>query len=98
MAWLTDRRMIIVLVCLVVITPLCMPRELNALEAVSMAAVVGFVYTAVAIVVRASHIAAERAAPFEDIALFRWDFGALFAIPIIVFGFNCHANVVTIFM
>ena len=63
-----------------------------------MAAVVGFAYTAVAIVVRASQITAQRGAPFEDIALFRWDFGALFAIPIIVFGFNCHANVVTIFM
>ena len=62
-----------------------------------MAAVVGFVYTAIAIVVRAWQITSERPAPFEDILLFRWDFGALFAIPIIVFGFNCHANVVTIF-
>ena len=30
---------------------------------------------------------------FDGVELFRWDFGALFAIPIIVFGFNCHANV-----
>lgn len=29
----------------------------------------------------------------DDLVLFKWDFGALFAIPIIVFGFNCHANV-----
>ena len=32
---------------------------------------------------------------FDGVELFRWDFGALFAIPIIVFGFNCHANVRT---
>lgn len=62
-----------------------------------MAAVVGFIYTAVAIVVRASMITSQREKRFEAIALFHWDVGALFAIPIIVFGFNCHANVVTIF-
>lgn len=62
-----------------------------------MGAVVGFAYTAVAIVVRGSIISSRRSHPFEAIALFHWDVGALFAIPIIVFGFNCHANVVTIF-
>lgn len=62
-----------------------------------MAAVIGFIYTAIAIVVRACQITSHREAPFGEILLFRWDFGALFAIPIIVFGFNCHANVVTIF-
>lgn len=30
--WLADRRVLIVLITLVIITPLCMPRELNALE------------------------------------------------------------------
>lgn len=64
---------------------------------VSMAAVVGFLYTTVAIVMRASIITSHRKQPFADISLFHWDVGALFAIPIIVFGFNCHANVVTIF-
>ena len=64
---------------------------------VSIAAVVGFIYTAIAIVIRAWQITSARSAPFSDILLFRGDFGALFAIPIIVFGFNSHANVVTIF-
>lgn len=95
--WLADRRVLIVLISAVVITPLCMPRDLNALEWVSMAAVIGFIYTAIAIVVRAWYITSEREAPFQDIRLFKFDFGALFALPIIVFGFNCHANVVTIF-
>jgi len=33
--WLADRRVLIVLIAAVVITPLCMPRDLNALEWVS---------------------------------------------------------------
>ena len=33
----------------------------------------------------------------SDVRLFAWDYEALFALPIVVFGFNCHANVVTIF-
>lgn len=35
---------------------------------------------------------------FDDVALVHANFHALFAIPIVVFGFNCHTNVVTIMM
>lgn len=35
--------------------------------------------------------------PWGEVKWFIIDFQALFAIPIIVFGFNCHANVVTVF-
>lgn len=31
-AWLADRRLLIVLLSAIVISPMCMPRELNALE------------------------------------------------------------------
>ena len=58
--------------------------------------VIGFVYTAIVVVIRGSQITAERG-DFSDVKLFNWSFDALFAIPIVVFGFNCHANVVTIF-
>ncbi|CAK0787069.1 hypothetical protein CVIRNUC_010285 [Coccomyxa viridis] len=91
-----DRRLVITLVTFVIILPLCFPRELGALAWVSMAAVIGFIYTAVVVVIRGSQIAAERG-DFSDVKLFNWSFDALFAIPIVVFGFNCHANVVTIF-
>jgi len=30
---------------------------------------------------------------FAGVELFHFDLNALYAIPIIVFGFNCHANV-----
>ena len=58
--------------------------------------VLGFIYTAIVVVIRGSEVAAERG-DMSDVKLFIWSFDALFAIPIVVFGFNCHANVVTIF-
>ena len=58
--------------------------------------VLGFVFTAAAVVARSAQMVTERG-DWADIALFHWDYQALFAIPIVVFGFNCHANVVTIF-
>lgn len=58
--------------------------------------VVGFIYTAIVIVIRGTEIVVERG-EISEVKLFNWSFEALFAIPIVVFGFNCHANVVTIF-
>ena len=57
---------------------------------------VGFIYTAIVIVIRGTEIVVERG-EISEVKLFNWSFEALFAIPIVVFGFNCHANVVTIF-
>lgn len=56
----------------------------------------GFIFTAAAVVARSAQMVTERG-DWADIKLFHWDYQALFAIPIVVFGFNCHANVVTIF-
>ena len=62
----------------------------------SVVQVLGFVFTAVAVVVRSAELVAQRG-NWSDVHTFRCDYQALFAIPIVVFGFNCHANVVTIF-
>ena len=61
----------------------------------------GFIYTSAVVlrncfaVMRARE--AEGLSAWEGVELIRLDFGALFAIPIVVFGFNCHANAVPIF-
>lgn len=94
---MADRRLIIVVLGLLVVLPMCFPRDLSALEWISMAAVCGFLYTALAILVRGSQIVADRVPHFSNVKAFQLNFGALFALPIVVFGFNCHANVVTIF-
>lgn len=94
---LADRRLLITGFGLLVILPLCFPRNLSALEWISLAAVIGFVYTAVVIVIRGSEIVADRQPHFAGVKLFELNYGMLFAIPIVVFGFNCHPNVVSIF-
>ena len=95
---LADRRLLIALIGLLVILPMCFPRNLGALAWVSVLAVVGFIFTAIAVVVRGSVIVRSRPEliRYDHVAWFHWDFNALFAIPVVVFGFNCHANVVTI--
>ncbi|BDA50337.1 Putative sodium-coupled neutral amino acid transporter 7 [Coccomyxa sp. Obi] len=95
-SFLADRRFVITTIGMLLILPMCFPRELGALAWVSMAAVIGFMYTAIVIVIRGTEMVMERG-DLHDVKLFRWSFDALFAVPIVVFGFNCHANVVTIF-
>lgn len=40
---------------------------------------------------------ASRPDHFDGISLFNFDVKALYSISIVVFGFNCHANVVSVF-
>ncbi len=61
---LGDRRVVTSFLALFVITPMCFPRRLGALAWVSMAAVIGFLYTAVIIVIRGWQIALDRCALF----------------------------------
>ncbi|MEW5314672.1 MAG: hypothetical protein WDW38_006147 [Sanguina aurantia] len=73
--------------------------KITALSSLSSIAVAGFVYTALAVVYSGLQLAAARppGRHWEGMQLVKWDLQALYAIPIVVFGFNCHANVVTIF-
>jgi len=95
------RTQTLVAVALGVVFPLCLPADLAALEAVSAAAVVGFGFTAFTVVVRGWQLALSRPAGerFARVRLWPADggLGLLDAIPLVVFGFNSHANVVAIF-
>mmetsp|Transcript_11114 Transcript_11114/g.19381 ORF Transcript_11114/g.19381 Transcript_11114/m.19381 type:complete len:510 (-) Transcript_11114:222-1751(-) len=77
--------------------PLCMLRRLGHLSHLSALAVSGFVYTAGVVIGVGAVEARKRSHPLEGVALFHWSGSALFALPIVVFGFNSHANVVSIF-
>lgn len=96
-AFFAGRQFVIIFFAIFIIMPLCFPRNLSSLHYVSTAGVLGFLYTAAAIMIEGTKIVRARGSPWEDVHWFNWDFKALFAIPIIVFGFNCHANVVTVF-
>lgn len=41
--------------------------------------------------------ASTRPSFWDGVTLFNLDMGALYSVSIVVFGFNCHANVVGVF-
>lgn len=97
---LVNRARVIWAAAALVAYPLCLPRTLGALARVSAAAVAGFAFTAAAVVARGLEAVAARGKHHKWDGMtkgVRGDYGALFAIPIVVFGFNCHANVVSVF-
>lgn len=93
-----DRQIIIASIGVAFLLPLCFIRRIGALSALSSVAVVGFLYTSAVVLRNAFIVMAKREAeglsPFDGVELLRLDYGALFALPIVVFGFNCHANAV----
>ncbi|KAI8469768.1 MAG: transmembrane amino acid transporter protein-domain-containing protein [Monoraphidium minutum] len=82
----------------VLLLPLCFQKNLSAMEYVSGAAVLGFLYTSVAVSVRGIQTAAARPDPWAGISWIHWDAPALYAVSLVIFGFNCHANVVSVFV
>eukprot|EP00775_Hariotina_reticulata_P008954 gene8954-9130_t len=94
--WCSHRSWVLLATGLLVLL-MCFPRNLSALERVSVAAVLGFFYTATAVLVRGSQTVINRPDRWGNIQLFHFDIQALYAVSIVVFGFNCHANVVGVF-
>jgi amino acid permease len=92
-------QVIIAVIGVTFLLPLCFIKRIGALSALSSVAVVGFLYTSVVVLRNAflvmSERSGERKSPWEGVELIKFDFGALFALPIVVFGFNCHANSVS---
>uniref|UniRef100_A0A7S3VGS3 Amino acid transporter transmembrane domain-containing protein n=1 Tax=Dunaliella tertiolecta TaxID=3047 RepID=A0A7S3VGS3_DUNTE len=95
--WFLDRRIVISFVGLGVLYPLCCLRRLGHLSLVSVFAVLGFMYTSGIVLYQGGKVATERHDFMEGVELFHFNIKALYAIPIVVFGFNCHANVVAVF-
>ncbi|KAF6257139.1 transmembrane amino acid transporter protein-domain-containing protein [Scenedesmus sp. NREL 46B-D3] len=95
-AWLSQRP-VVVLTAGALALLMCFPRNLSALERVSFAAVLGFLYTAGAVLVRGTQAITAKPDPWAGVTLLNTDIQALYAISIVVFGFNCHANVVSVF-
>ena len=53
----------------------------------------GFIYTAGVILVQGATRVRARVPHMAGVELFKFDSGVLLAIPIFVFGFQCHVNV-----
>ncbi|KAG2435521.1 hypothetical protein HYH02_011815 [Chlamydomonas schloesseri] len=94
---LANRQHIVGFLGLCVMLPMCLPKNLGALAAMNQIAVLGFLVGAAMVSFRGMQIALQRPDLMTGVELFRADYDSLFAIPIVVFGFNCHAMVVSIF-
>lgn len=95
-AWAANRRHI-VLALSATLFPLCLPRNLTALDKLNQVAILGFLFGAGLVVYRGFQVALEREHLLEGVSLFRFDRLTLHAIPIVVFGFNCHSTVVSVY-
>lgn len=93
-AWAT-RSAVISGIGTAVVLPLCLPRTLSAVSAISTVNFVAFVLVIGAVLVRSMQIVAAAADPWADVHAFRPTF--LAAVPIVVFGLQCHATVVAAF-
>jgi sodium-coupled neutral amino acid transporter 7/8 len=90
-------RVVLIAAIALTLTPLCLIKRITALSALSSVAIVGFFYTSAAILFNAITVVTSRPDPLEGINLYFTDLSSyLFAIPVVVFGFNCHANVVVV--
>lgn len=53
----------------------------------------GFLYTSAVVLVRGFQVFADRSDPWEGVVLFNCKPAFLNAIPLMVFGYQCHTNV-----
>ena len=95
-AWWTSRRAAIAGVGTTVVLPLCFPDSIAAASRISDINFGAFCAVIAAIVARSAQVVATAARPFEGVAAFSPSF--LKAIPIAVFGLQCHAQVIAIFV
>lgn len=92
--WVT-RTGVISAVGTLVILPLCLPTTLSAVSAISTVNFVAFLMVIGAVLVRSAQSVAAAVEPWADVHAFRPTF--VEAVPIVVFGLQCHATVVAAF-
>lgn len=93
-AWWASRRFAIAVIAAVVVTPLSLLREMSRLAPASAIALFALAYTALAIVTKGIEKSAGDAA--QAVAV-KFDVGSISAVPIVVFAFQCHIQVLAIF-
>lgn len=95
-AWWTGRTAVILGVGCSVILPLCFRQKLGALTAVSSLCIYGLMAVTACIVIRSAQIVSSDGYSYDDVRAFNPSLSFLTALPIIVFGFQCHTNVITV--
>ncbi|CAI5731435.1 unnamed protein product [Hyaloperonospora brassicae] len=99
-----DRQALIVMLTCFLVLPLSLLRSLESLRFSSLFSIVCIVFMALVIVVKYLQFVHEGVAPtmayqLTHLALFDWRLSHLLrAIPLIVFSFTCHPNVLPIYL
>lgn len=93
-AWWANRRFAIAIIGAFVVTPLSLLREMSRLALASAMAVMALGYTATVIMCKGLTPAADSTALATA---FKLDIGSISAVPIVVFAFQCHIQVLAIF-
>ncbi|KAL6772315.1 hypothetical protein ACKKBG_A29755 [Auxenochlorella protothecoides x Auxenochlorella symbiontica] len=95
--WFTHRNAVLPFFSAVLMFPLCLPRTLDAIVGVSAVALYGIVAMVGIVTYRNAGIIAVEPSPWAEVQPFNVSLDALAAVPIIIFGMQCHAQVITVF-
>eukprot|EP00798_Chlamydomonas_sp_ICE-L_P023913 gene23913-9484_t len=96
---LSNRQFVMLVLAVGAVLPMCLAKTLNALVPVYSSAFLCFLYTAAVVVFESGQEFSKRSPdPFEGVVWLKCDVGVLYALPIIVFGFNCHTNVLNLWV
>ena len=93
--WYTTRKAVIATTGTAFVLPMCFAESLSAAAGISGVNFVAFLLVVVAIIGRSVETLVKTEHPFEGAQAFSPSWGA--AIPIAVFGLQCHAQVVAVF-
>ena len=96
-AWWANRRFAIAIAAAFLVTPLSLLREMNRLAPASVVALVSLAYTAGAIVCDAVVAPDTGSSSAARPSAFKLSVDSISAVPIIVFAFQCHIQVLAIF-
>lgn len=93
-AWWASRRFAIAVVAALAVTPLSLLREMSRLAPASAIALFALAYTALAIMAKGFE---KSAGDTAQAVAFKLDVSSVSAVPIVVFAFQCHIQVLAIF-
>ncbi|KAK3246004.1 hypothetical protein CYMTET_44448 [Cymbomonas tetramitiformis] len=99
-SWMYSRQTVITLITAFAVTPLSLLRTLNALTAASTSAVICLLFSTVAIAISAKDAVHDlgKGHLTEGVKMMKLDHQFIEALPILLFAFQCHIQVVQVFL
>ncbi|KDD73837.1 transmembrane amino acid transporter protein, partial [Helicosporidium sp. ATCC 50920] len=96
-AWFTSRAAVLIFAAVFIVLPLCLPDTLDAISGIGVFALYGIGIMVGLITYRNVEIASRSPDPWEDLVAWNWSMDFFSALPIVIFGMQCHCQVITVF-